>query len=155
MDDRRRTLVSWSVLGMLLLTGCVGQGADEGGFGLPELDAHDAAEVFVDAGVEPVPVAGGIVTLDNGCHTWSGQGSADGAWVVWPSDVGLDPEAGGAAVLADGTVVDEETVLSGAGALIELEQLPGGGNPDSYFSSFGSFCDAGERGVLVLAEVSA
>ena len=42
----------------------------------------------------------------------------------------------------------------GSGALAAVDVLPGGADPNSYFGSYGSFCSAGETGVVVLDDVA-
>lgn len=150
----RRTSYALALLPLALpIIAC---GADDtlGGFGLPQLDAADRAEVLTDAGASTGPVEGTLSILDDGCHTFSGTGPADGAWIVWPS--GTAPVDGdkGQVRLVDGTTAVDGSALVGAGAVVTLADLPGGENQDSYFASFGTFCGADQRGVLVLEDAA-
>lgn len=142
------------MIALLAVTACGGSlDSSEGGFGLGELSAEDTAEVFASAGVAPEPMNGQLRVQDNGCFTWSGE-QADGAWIVWPESAGLDGENGGQVMLDGGERVGDGSPLRGAGAVVALEDLPGGSNPDSYFASFGGYCGADAAGVVVFTEVA-
>ena len=45
--------------------------------------------------------------------------------------------------------------LSVNASTVLLDELPSGDDPDSYFGSFGQFCGADQRGVLLVTEVRA
>ena len=138
-----------------MLVGCGGtSGPDEGGFGLGSLTAEDGRSAFAGAGVTPEPLRGTLRVRDDGCFTWSGE-SGDGAWIVWPDAAHSDRDDGGRVVLDGGEVVSDGSALSAKGALIALDDLPDGGNPDSYFGSYGGFCGADSKGVMLLTAVAA
>lgn len=162
MGGVRGWAVPAAVLGTLLLAGCADdRGEAMAGFGLGELSAEDAADVFVSAGVSPGAMTGRLVVEQNGCFTWAGAeaGSAagsdvSGAWIVWPESAERDPERGDGVVLDGEERVGDGADLEGTGALVALEDLPGGTNADSYFASFGAYCAADAHGVIVLTAVS-
>ena len=149
----RRSLAPALLPLVVLLSAC---GVDDtlGGFGLPELDASDRAEVLAGAGASAESVTGTLSILDDGCHTFSGTGAADGAWIVWPAGTAAVDGDNGQVRLSDGTLAVDGTALTGSGAVVLLDDLPGGENPDSYFASFGTFCGADDRGVLVLEDAA-
>ena len=138
------------VIAAAATVGCAQGGADsEAGFGLPTLSAPDAAAVAA----ERSPVEGALVVEANGCFTFAHpDGAAAGrAWIVWPDGSRQD---GDEVVLASGVRVGAGAPLVGEGAVVALAQLPDGGSRDSYFGSFGRFCGADERGVLILTRVT-
>lgn len=138
-----------------MLVGCgATNGSDEGGFGLGTLTAEDGLSAFARAGVTPERLRGTLTVRDDGCFTWSGE-SGDGAWIVWPDAAEPDGDDGGRVVLDGGEVVSDGSALSALGAQIALDDLPEGGNPDSYFGAYGAFCDAGSTGVMLLSAVTA
>ena len=131
------------------LAGCAPGGADaEGGFGLPTLSESDAAAIVAEGS----SVEGALAVEANGCFTLAqtDDAAAEGAWIVWPDGARQD---GAEVVLASGDRVGEGALLVGVGAAVALSDLPDGGSRDSYFGSFGRFCGADERGVLVLTGV--
>lgn len=134
---------------MVLLSGCA---SDEGGFGLPTLDAQDAEAAIASGAAVARSVTGALEVEANGCFTWTGDADEDGTWIVWPADAEQDADV---VVLGSGRRVADGDALDAVGAVVELDDLPDGTNPDSYFGSFGGFCDAAERGVLVLTEARA
>jgi hypothetical protein len=134
------------------LSGCA---STEAGFGLPVLDADDAQAAIATGSAEPASQAGTLHVESNGCFTWMAASETDagnGAWIVWPADARQDADV---VVLGSGARVGEDDDLEVEGAVVALEDLPDGATPDSYFGSFGGFCDAGQRGVLVLTEALA
>lgn len=138
-----------------MLVGCSSTSApDEGGFGLGTLTAQDAQAALARAGVTPESLHGMLKVRGDGCFTWSGE-SGDGAWIVWPDAADADRDDGGRVVLAGGEVVSDGSALSAEGALIALDDLPEGGNQDSYFGAYGGFCDADSEGVMLLTTVTA
>ena len=146
---------TWGV-GILLaaavaLTGCAAPDS-KGGFGLGTLQPSSADAAFASAGATPAELHGALAVESNGCFTWRSDDDTDGAWLVWP-DGALDDADG--VVLPDGRRVADGAALHGTGAVVALADLPDGSAADSYFGSFGGFCDADRRGVLVLADVSA
>jgi hypothetical protein len=141
------------VVAASVLTGCGVSGSDEGGFGPGTLAQEDARSAFDSAGVAARALQGMLRVRDDGCFTWSGD-EGDGAWIVWPDTVESDADDGGRVVLQDGAVVSDGTTLSAEGAVVTLADLPDGGDPDSYFGSYGRFCDADARGVMLLSDVS-
>ncbi|GAA2980585.1 hypothetical protein GCM10010460_15260 [Microbacterium terrae] len=128
-------------------TGCSDPGA-RAGFGLPTLDPPDAEEI---AGTAAEQLYGAVAVESNGCFTWRADepgSDPDGAWIVWPDGAHQDDDE---VVLATGEVGDGDPVAA-IGAVVEVDDLPGGSNADSYFGSFARFCGADETGVLVLTE---
>jgi len=142
------------VLGCVLLTGCSGATDDEGGFGLPVLSTDAAHEALTAAGMESAALHGVLSVQQDGCFTWAGAGEADGAWIVWPESAQADPEDGARVRLDGGAAVGDGSSLTARAGLVSLDDLPDGANPDGYFGSFGGFCGADERGVLVLLDVA-
>lgn len=129
--------------GACALAGCAADPGSEAGFGLPTFDP--------DPGVATTPIEGSLVVEANGCFTLDSDGFGDGGWIVWPATARQD---GADVVLDSGARLGDGDTLVGEGAVLALADLPAGGNPDSFFGSFGGFCDAGERGVVVLVEVT-
>lgn len=142
------------MLTVALLAGCAGEANDEGGFGLPVLSAGSAQEVLTGARAMVQAREGVLSVQDDGCFTWAGAGDADGAWIVWPESAQPDPDDGGLVVLDGGASVGDGSKLTARGGLVDLGDLPDGANADGYFGSFGGFCGADERGVLVLLDVT-
>ncbi|MEU1970369.1 hypothetical protein ABZ477_01795 [Microbacterium sp. NPDC019599] len=133
-----------------VISGC-SEAESEAGFGLPTLDSEEAAAVAQSAGVPAGSVGGALAVESNGCFTWRSDDEADGAWLVWPDDARQD---GDAVVLGEGARITDGARIAGSGAVVSLADLPDGANADSYFGSFGGFCDADSRGALVLLEVA-
>jgi hypothetical protein len=134
------------VLALGVTAGCDAEDDTEGGFGLPVRSA--AGEVDLAT----APVTGVLRVESDGCFTWE-QEEQDGggrAWVVWPDGAEQD---GDRVLLVDGTPVRAGQRLSGTGAVVAAEAFADWANPDSYLGAFGRFCDAGERGVVVLDDV--
>lgn len=152
---RRLIAATTAIASIIALSGCAGRPDDfEAGFGLGTLDSEDATSALESAGVEQQNLSGALAVAPSGCFTWSsdeGAHSADGAWLVWPADARPD---GDGVVLGDGRRVADGDRIGASGALVTLSDLPDGANRDSYFGAFGGFCNADERGVLVLVEVS-
>ena len=117
---------------------------DTAGFGLPTQPPD-----------EPVPgaraeVSGTLRVESNGCFTLESDAGTR-RWIVWPSGLEADGDVvrlGGSDAAGDG---DE---LTGVGAEVDPSAFPQWENPDSYFRSFGTFCDADTLGVVVLDEVA-
>ena len=147
MNSRSRLPVLLATLGLLFLSGCTDS---EAGFGLPTLDASGASAAIAEGDAEPGPVSGALAVESNGCFTWSAGEGADRPWVVWPDDARHD---GDGVILGSGERIVAGAHLEGVGAEVELADLPDGGNPDSYFASFGTYCSADVDGVLVLTRV--
>jgi hypothetical protein len=148
MTRRSPLPVLLPALGLAFLSGCA---SSEVGFGLPTLDASAASAAIADGDAEPRPVSGTLAVESNGCFTWSTGEGADRLWVVWPDDARQD---GDGVILGSGERIVAGSELEGLGANVELADLPGGGNSDSYFASFGTFCSADATGVLVLTQVA-
>lgn len=150
---RPALLVATVIVAVSVLTGCATSGADEAGYGLGSLAAQDAHAALDRAGVTAEELRGTLLVRPDGCFTWSGD-EGDGAWIVWPDSAVPDPDDGGRVVLPGGPVVSDGSTLSGQGSLVTLADLPEGDNPDSYFGSYGGFCDADTRGVILLTDVA-
>ena len=90
-------------------------------------------------------LAGNLELLENGCVNVVIDGVS--RLVIWPagSDLG-DP-----VTLPDGTPLAAGDAVSGAGAVIPVNALPGG--PDGYWGSVTGFCDSQPREVVVFDEV--
>lgn len=125
-----------------LVAGCAGEDS-RAGFGVAR--QQEAGEVPGDREA----LGGTVVIAYNGClHLRLEDGSEP--WIVWPPDAEMSDAGGvewGGAAFADGTRV------KGTGARVTLEDLPDGGNPDSYFASFGGFCGADDAGVVAFDSV--
>lgn len=136
-------LVAALAAASFLLVGCAGDDS-LAGFGVAR--QQEAGEVPGDR----EELGGTVVIAYNGClHLRLEDGSEP--WIVWPPDAEMSEAGGvdwGGATFADGTRV------TGAGALVTLADLPDGANPDSYFASFGGFCEADDAGVVVFDDVA-
>lgn len=143
---------TWGLAAVAMLVALAGCASTEAGFGLPTLSAATAAGIL--GGSSPSTVHGTLRTASNGCFLWAGeQGSAeDGAWIVWPDAASEDADV---VVLSGAERVRDGDALTAVGAVVRLADLPDGAEQSSYFGSFGRFCAADERGVLVLTEVRA
>lgn len=133
------------VLAAVVGAGCGPVGDSSAGFGMPTQPRD-----------RPVPgertdVEGVLRVESNGCFTLELE---DGArrWVVWPPGTGMDDDG---VVLGRSSRVADGDRLTGTGALVDAAALPDWENADSYFRAFGSFCEAGETGVVVLDVVAA
>ncbi|WP_084104212.1 hypothetical protein [Demequina sp. NBRC 110056] len=125
------------------LAGCQGTGDEDaqGGFGVPIQPSADAV-----AG-DRQQISGTVTVRANGCVDLAVEGEADSRWVVWPPET---PAAdGGAMPELDGVAVADGDTVVGTGALVDAEALPDW-ERDGYFTAFGGFCEAQERGVVVL-----
>ena len=148
--QRRRSAVIGVLVAAIGLAGC---GSDEAGFGLPRLSANDAASVLDVGGRTLASVTGALNIESNGCFTWeSDDADSDGSWIVWPEDAAQD---GGEVLLGSRERVGDGDQLSVNASTVLLDELPSGDDPDSYFGSFGHFCGADQRGVLLVTEVRA
>jgi len=127
----------------LLPAACSG---NEAGFGLP---TEPADETLAAARTD---LSGTLHVESDGCFTWQGE---DGLhrWVVWPRGAGQDM-SDGARVRVGGRLLGEGDEVAGSGTLAEASVLPGWSDENSYFGSFGRFCDADVRGIVVFHEVS-
>lgn len=150
--SRTRVRATALTFAVLVLAGC-SPVSDEAGFGLGDLSPQDRAEVLTSAGVSARALDGTLSVAGNGCFRWRGD-VGDDAWIVWPDSAQPDRTDGAAVSLDDGSTVTDGSRLHGSGALVALDDLPAGADPDSYFGSFGRFCGAGDSGVIVLAEVT-
>jgi hypothetical protein len=140
-----RTVLAVTASLLLTATACGTEDEDAslGGFGLPVRSGVGA----VDAPQQEL--AGALHVESNGCFTWD-DGSASRPWVVWPDGA---EHAGDQVVLPDGTAVGAGDPLVGTGGRVDADAFEDWANPDSYLSAFGGFCDAGDRGIVVLDEV--
>jgi hypothetical protein len=130
-----------AVTAALLLAGCGDAGA-EGGFGVPRQPA--------DA---PLPgarteIRGTVQVESNGCLTLD-TGSGAPRWIVWPAAQEADQ---GQPVL-DGRVVADGDELTGTGTVASADVLPDSSDPNGYFGSYGAFCAAEQKGIVVLDDV--
>lgn len=130
---------------LLALAGCGALGDAEVGFGVPRQNQID------EVTAERAPVNGTVVDAGNGCLQ---RAMEDGShpWIVWPPNAGPGhaDEDFESAVEVEGVEYGDGSPVTGVGALVTLADLPCGSNADSYFGSFGGFCDAAETGVVVL-----
>jgi hypothetical protein len=104
---------------------------------------------------DPVPGAradvGGTLRVEsNGCFTLESD-AGDRRWIVWPAGFAAD---GDAVRLAGSQRAGDGDRLAGVGADVDASALPAWTDVDSYFHSFGVFCDADRLGVVVLDEVA-
>lgn len=142
-----------ATVALVIVAGALGGCAAEAGMGLPTLTPGDRDTVLVQAPRGTASVTGALSVAGNGCFHWAQPGSpADGAWVVWPDDARQD---GAEVVLDGGDRIGDGDGVRGEGGIVMLDDLPEGAEEQSYFGSFGRFCDADERGVLVLVTVAA
>lgn len=142
---------SFAVIGLLAVTiGLAGCASDEAGFGLPHLSADEAASVLDGNGGALGPVSGSMNVESNGCFTWeSDDAESDGAWIIWPEDAAQDDDE---VVLGSQERVGDGDHLTVNASTVKLNELPHGDDPESYLGSFGRFCGADERGVLLVTE---
>ncbi|WP_461472110.1 hypothetical protein [Microbacterium sp. HJ5] len=138
------------VAGLALSACAADDSSTEGGFALPRLPAAEAASIAPDA----APVDGALQVGPNGCFLFAVPGdsaaAAHGTWIVWPETAEQD---GGEVVLAGGTRLGDGDAIVGSGEIVELAELPDGATSESYFGSFGRFCGADRRRVLVLTDL--
>lgn len=133
-----------TVLCLSLAACAVQEGAsDEAGFGLP-VQPSDAALPGVRE-----DVLGTLRVESNGCFTLELDGGGR-PWLVWPPGA---TQEGAVVVLPGGDEVGDGDRLVAVGAPATAEALPGWSEPDSYFHAFGTFCEAHQRGVVLLDEV--
>jgi len=144
--------VSALVLAAAALVASLGACADdEAGLGLPTL-SPDEADALVGTSVENA--TGALHVESNGCFSWragDAAADADAPWIVWPEGFEQDDDG---VLLAGGGRAAEGTAMTVSGVLVLLDALPDGATPDSYLGSFGRFCHADERGVIVLTDVT-
>ena len=117
-----------------------------GGDGLPVLNPN---QILART---PVPVEGEFNLEANGCWT-ADLGDGFTRVVVFP--VGFEkPSDNGAAMRgADGTIITDDMLFDGSGAVSPVSTLPG--YPDGFWGNYVSFCDPNALEVLVLSEVGA
>lgn len=144
---RRAVGIVVLAVGVFVMSGCASSSSTEGGFGLPRLPGGEAASIAAEA----ERIEGALRVGPNGCFLFAVPGDsaspAHGTWIVWPDTAEGD---GAEVVLADGTRLADGDELTVAGEVVELAALPDGASSESYFGSFGRFCGADERRVLVL-----
>lgn len=142
-----RHRVPWlSAAAVLLLAACGTDDPDQGmaGFGLPTVAPDD-----IDG--PRTELAGTLHVERDGCFTWSGDDDvSERRWAVWPASASHD---GDHVALGDGSTVTEGDAVVGTGVRAEASSLPEWDERDSYFHSFGTFCGAAERGIVVFDDV--
>ena len=145
-------MLAGALSALMWLTGC-GSSSSQAGFGLLVLDSSDAGAAIASGSAASGSHAGTLTVESNGCFTWhaTDEAEADSAWIVWPEGARQD---GAEVVLGSGEHAADGDALDAVGAIVSLADLPDGATDSSYFASFGQFCGADERGVLVLTEVS-
>ncbi|MBD3941196.1 hypothetical protein IF188_05720 [Microbacterium sp. NEAU-LLC] len=124
----------------------------ESGFGLPTLAAEARHLVLEASDRSPVPLDGDLRIEPSGCMTFD-DGSRDEdthAWIIWPDTAHQDGES---VVLDSGSTLTQGDHIEGAGAYIDLGALPDAADSSSYFASFGRYCGAAARGVVLMTEV--
>ncbi|MDN4489876.1 hypothetical protein QQX13_03430 [Demequina sp. SYSU T00068] len=136
-----RGYLALGAIALLAVAGCGAGGDAEAGFGVPRQNQID--EVTSDR----EPVNGVIDVAGDGCMNLE-LPTGETRWIVWPPDA--EQGDSGDVVLSGGQEFGDGDAITGVGALVSLGELPDGSNADSYFSSFGAFCDADEAGVAVL-----
>lgn len=144
---RARQAMAWLVLMGAVpaaLAACSGEEPSDG-FGVPTVAFEEAVEAAAE------PVEGTVAVRANGCFDLE-LPDGEVRWIVWPEGTRLGDD-GDQLVVRDLLVRDGDAI-SGTGALAGAEVLPGWEDPDSYFASFGTFCEAQEYGVVVLDEVT-
>ena len=135
---------------VVALSGC----ADSVGFGAPTLTSAEADAVVKDAAANRVNLSGSIGVDRKGCFTWVSVGADDpleGSWIVWPDGTRQEDDE---VVLPSGTHLGAGDTVVAVGAPVAVANLPLGTDDQSYFGSFGQFCDADDHGVFVITEVT-
>lgn len=151
---RRAPTLVMATIAVLLVSICGCSGSTHSGYGLPTLAPEAQRQVLEDSGRSPVSLDGSLRIESNGCMTLD-DSSLTGevqAWIIWPDTAHQD---GDAVILDSGSKLVDGDSIGGAGAYIDLTALPDAAEASSYFASFGRFCDAAERGVVLLTEVDA
>lgn len=82
----------------------------------------------------------------NGCFTLD-VGEGDQPWAVWPAGSRQDDDR---IILVNGDEVGDGDRLLLRGAFAPAEVLPRWSAPGSLFNAHGTFCEAGERGVILV-----
>ncbi|WP_062517404.1 hypothetical protein [Demequina gelatinilytica] len=124
------------------LAGCGGDAVDTNPLGY--LARQDEPGYIPGARLE---VSGTIVALENGCLMLDRDRDGAGVpWIVWPP--GTVPGDEGADV--HGVAFGPGDVVTGAGTVAVLADLPGGNDDDTYFGAQGHYCGADSAGVMVL-----
>ena len=134
---------------VVALSGC----AASVGFGAPTLTSAEADAVVRDAAANRVNLSGSIGVDRKGCFNWVSVDTndpLDGSWIVWPDGTRQDDDE---VVLPSGTHLGAGDTITAVGAPVAVANLPLGTDDQSYFGSFGPFCDADDHGVLVVTEV--
>lgn len=159
-QSSRRAAASATTLlaAALALTGCTGGLVDQGiGGGLVTISGDDVAG-------GAVPFEGELLLDHQSCMlarlTTPAGGTTD-RWVVWPTGAEhcTNQEDAGSPESREGAVIDGERFVNGervrgTGYVVGLEALPGEGRPSGgTYAERGRYCDAQDRGVLVIAEV--
>ena len=142
--------VGLSLLIVVALSGC----AASVGFGAPTLTSAEADAVVRDAAATRVNLSGSIGVDRKGCFTWVSVGADDpleGSWIVWPDGTRQEDDE---VVLPSGTHLGAGDTVVAVGAPVAVANLPLGTDDQSYFGSFGQFCDADDHGVFVITEVT-
>ena len=135
---------------VVALSGC----AASVGFGAPTLTSAEADAVVRDAAANRVNLSGSIGVDRKGCFNWVSVDTDDplnGSWIVWPDRTRQDDDE---IVLPSGTHLGAGDTITAAGAPVAVANLPLGTDDQSYFGSFGQFCDEDDHGVLVVTEVT-
>lgn len=141
------------VAAVLALTGCARGLADDGiGGGLVTIASDDVAG-------EAVPFEGELLLDHQSCmlaRLTAPAGGTTDRWVVWPTGAELytNQQDAGSPESREGAVIDGERFVNGervrgTGYVVGLEALPSEGAYDQR----GRYCDAQDRGVLVIAEI--
>ena len=107
-----------------------------------------------DAAANRVNLSGSIGVDRKGCFTWVSVDADDplnGSWIVWPDGTRQEDDE---VVLPSGKHLGAGDTVAAVGAPVAVANLPLGTDDQSYFGSFGQFCDADDHGVLVVTEVT-
>lgn len=147
---RRASLIG----GVLLIAAGVSGCAASVGFGAPTLTSAEADAVVKDAAAIRVNLSGSIGVDRKGCFNWVSVDTDDplnGSWIVWPDGTRQEDDE---LVLPSGKHLGAGDTIVAAGAPVVVANLPLGTDDQSYFGSFGPFCDADDHGVLVVTEVA-
>jgi hypothetical protein len=96
------------------------------------------------------PVTGRVVLRDNGCLLVTAEGVS--RFAIWPRGAGQDPQDGRVVLLADGSRVGPDDMVSASAAVLPVSALAG--VPDGYWGGRLSFCVPKATDVLVLDTVT-
>lgn len=127
------------------LAACSGDDPDEAlaGYGLPTQSAGATTTA------PRTTIEGVLRVASNGCFDLELPDGRE-PWVIWPDGAAQDDVH----VLLGNDSWTDGDALVGVGAVVPADALEDWSSTDGYIHSFGDFCEAGERGVVVLDTVA-